>query len=165
MNHNLAGQLSVGTRDEKRTDYEPKAGLDGVPFESKQTMLKAMRDDRYKTDSHYHEHVKSRLMATDVGGVAGMSINRPLPLDGNVMSDLDQVNLNAPQGYNSIRQVVEKIRDPRYKSDPLYRLEIAGGIHAATPNYEPRTTDESYRVQFGGADGSGTDPQNSPVEA
>lgn len=142
---------------------------DGQPFTSREEMMTAMRSEQYtkRKDEAYIARVQDRLAVTDFTEVSGALINEPLPM-GNGSSEVDQVAAHMPEGFRSVADFMKLFKSDEYKTNPAFRLAVEGAVAAASPNWEPRTTDEAYRVTFDGSDGSGrggNDPNNAPAEA
>ncbi|MBU6435361.1 MAG: hypothetical protein KGS09_13210 [Nitrospirae bacterium] len=122
---------------------------DGQPFGSQAEMISAMQDPRYRSDRAYEARVVARVAVTD-GSLAGENkLNR-----GNVINEVDQVATHMPEGLQTVGEFAAIMRSHKYKTNPAYRLAIEGAVAAATPNWQPRSDDQSYRVQFTGEDDS-----------
>ena len=119
---------------------------DGQPFGSQAEMVSAIQDPRYRSDRAYEARVRERVAVTD-GSLAGENkLNR-----GNVMNEVDQVAAHMPEGLQTVGEFAAIMRSHKYKTNPAYRLAIEGAVAAATPNWQPRSDDQSYRVQFDGS--------------
>ncbi len=138
---------------------------DGQPFDSVEEQNKAMRDERYKKDEAYQQRVIARIAATS-DDTTGVSINKSLPLSDEGLSDIEQVNPNMAWGMQTIPDFMKMIKSNEYKTNPAYRLAVEQAMQAATPDWEPRTSEAFYRVEVDPkGEGEGGDPSNSPAEA
>jgi hypothetical protein len=99
-------------------DREPtQAELDGVPAMSQEDMVSVMGSAEYKNSNLVRKLVQASLAKSDH--------SKPVTEEPKAAPD----DVAARQEY-----FAALFRSPRYKSDPLYRWEVAQKIKAATAN-------------------------------
>lgn len=100
-------KLAVGPGQQPKPDV----------FNSKQEMVAAMADPRYRTDAAYSQAVIEKVTRT----AQAQQPDRPY------------INTEAQHGdvgmhFRSEYQITEAIKDPRYRKDPAYREAVQAAL-------------------------------------
>jgi hypothetical protein len=128
------------------------------PFVSKEDMLAHLLDKRYRggiyeADPSFQEYVKACLMLSEdeTVGANGRELTE-------AVAEPKRQDWQDPQGdldkdvsvYHTIAEQQADARNPRYRTDPYFREQVARKIARSTPDWEPRTGKEFASLQVEG---------------
>jgi len=163
------GQTLRVTRNHQDDEPDEEFLTKAQPFETREEMLEALRKPEYKTNPFYHQAVKRCLELTD-------------PSLFNIRPS-EAAAPTIPAMEAKIEASKKAFRDPRYRTDPQYRLEVAQKISENSPNIAPEgktarvgfSTDPTtllshqgfgcLRVEFAGNPTGFDKPERKPVQS
>lgn len=122
-------------------DLPEEIRRNAVPFESKEQILKAMRDPQYQTDGYYRRLIEVCLSLTPEHVTNPQMTEEPQFAEGEI--------------YDAQRDAARALaKDPRYKTDALFRHQAYQKMAQAEGlTIGQRSSTGTKRVEFSGNGG------------